>query len=1007
MEPNLALIGKGLTPLIAPVSRRVGRHLIGEEILERRKLNETALLPVLQKAAEAVSERIKCYEPAEINQICLFLTSAEAEVIVRQIYAAKLSGSQQQSFELIREEFLTSFSLYTNIPKDELQDSAKLILDDLIEGCEEALQIAIDQGRLSAHEAKSTFRHQILLDEIAAIKKNLDLLTAPQKPDIQAILKFEETYRQQVGERHKHITPPYLDAAQKLPINRLYVCPNFVTTSTNKSQERETLKMPDFLGGIYRAVLLGNPGGGKSTFTLKLCHVLATCYSERLFAGREVTPILVVLRDYGAEKKKHNCSILQFIETTANSDYQIQPPSRAFEYLLLNGRALVIFDGLDELLDTSYRQEISSDVESFCNLYPSVPVLVTSREVGYEQAPLDQEKFEIFRLAPFDEGQVQEYVTKWFDVNTDLTPEQRKQKVAAFLEESKPVPDLRSNPLLLALMCNIYRGEGYIPKNKPDVYGKCAEMLFERWDKGRGIQVPLPIKEIESQIKPAMMYLAHWIYSDEALHSGVTERKLVAKAADYLCPKRFEDRDEAEQAAREFIEFCRGRAWVFTDTGTTKEGDGLYQFTHRTFLEYFTACYLVRMYRTPDGLAEVLLPKIAKQEWDVVAQLAFQLQNKTIEDAGDELLSILIEQADKTEEDEVWNLLSFAARCLEFMVPSPRVTRKITTACIDRCIAFGIEQLEKEKDSERESPSFESHLPEAIIPSLFKAAAENQATITDSFQNLLVERINSESEKEAFLSLEIVYAFKLQETFTYDIFELYYESIKKLSSKHFLICLGAFWLGEFFLIELISWYGVECIFRDSDYTMFPNFSTPCVAWKLLMHSVQMISYSLQQSTQALIHDLREVAQVLFSCSLPWVSQLQTDVDVFFYLDLIWEETQKIESLKSESLKELLSQDFNALFGTFALFAVILEGAEEHGQYEEYCDQIEESEAPLFNFMRWIFMARSEERETDTGKVQAEIDRCGFIAEQQDFVWRWVRREINLVEKAADEEIVEV
>jgi len=42
MEPNLALIGKGLTPLIAPVSRRVGRHLIGEEILERRKLNETA-----------------------------------------------------------------------------------------------------------------------------------------------------------------------------------------------------------------------------------------------------------------------------------------------------------------------------------------------------------------------------------------------------------------------------------------------------------------------------------------------------------------------------------------------------------------------------------------------------------------------------------------------------------------------------------------------------------------------------------------------------------------------------------------------------------------------------------------------------------------------------------------------------------------------------------------------------------------------------------------------------
>jgi hypothetical protein len=133
---------------------------------------------------------------------------------------------------------------------------------------------------------------------------------------------------------------------------------------------------------------------------------------------------------------------------------------------------------------------------------------------------------------------------------------------------------------MLALMCNIYRGESYIPTNRPDVYEKCAVMLFERWDKGRGIRVTLPI---EAHIRPAMMHLAHWIYADEALQSGVTEQRLVAKTTDYLCPKRFEDRDEAEGAAKQFIEFCRGRAWVFTDTGTTKEGDRLYQFTHRTF----------------------------------------------------------------------------------------------------------------------------------------------------------------------------------------------------------------------------------------------------------------------------------------------------------------------------------------------------------------------------------------------------------------------------------------
>ena len=211
----------------------------------------------------------------------------------------------------------------------------------------------------------------------------------------------------------------------------------------------------------------------------------------------------------------------------------------------------------------------------------------------------------------------------------------------AFLEESQIVPDLRSNPLMLALMCNIYLGENYILNNSPDVYEKCATMLFDRWDKGRGIRVPSSVEEIQAHIRPTMMYLAYWIYSNEALQGGVTERNLIKKAAEYLYEKRFEDIDEAENAAKRFIDFCRGRAWVFTDIGTTKEGENLYQFTHRTFLEYFTAAHLVRINSTPNKLREILFPKIAKREWDVVAQLAFQIQNRNVESAADELLTYL------------------------------------------------------------------------------------------------------------------------------------------------------------------------------------------------------------------------------------------------------------------------------------------------------------------------------------------------------------------------------
>ena len=168
--------------------------------------------------------------------------------------------------------------------------------------------------------------------------------------------------------------------------------------------------------------------------------------------------------------------------------------------------------------------------------------MVTSRKVGYEQAPLDHETFELFHIAPFDETQVNEYIRKWFAADEEMPQAQREEKAEAFLKESRSVPDLRSNPLMLALLCNIYRGENYIPRNRPDVYEKCALMLFEKWDKSRGIYVPLPF---EVHVRPAMMHLAHWIYSNETLQGGVTEAALIGETTCYLCPRRYEDLDEA------------------------------------------------------------------------------------------------------------------------------------------------------------------------------------------------------------------------------------------------------------------------------------------------------------------------------------------------------------------------------------------------------------------------------------------------------------------------------
>jgi hypothetical protein len=67
--------------------------------------------------------------------------------------------------------------------------------------------------------------------------------------------------------------------------------------------------------------------------------------------------------------------------------------------------------------------------------------------------------------------------------------------------------------------------------------------------------------------------LAWWLFTRDDTHSAVTERALVNAATEFLHGRGFESPDEALEAAREFIEFCRGHMWVFTDTGTTATGE--------------------------------------------------------------------------------------------------------------------------------------------------------------------------------------------------------------------------------------------------------------------------------------------------------------------------------------------------------------------------------------------------------------------------------------------------
>ena len=507
---------------------------------------------------------------------------------------------------------------------------------------------------------------------LRAIERHTAALTA--RPNSRTETSFLASYRSHVLDQYGKLEPPDFDRRRHVPISDIYVPPVIYEdiprkrTVVSVEENPPTLIVWDLVGRLDRSVLLGDPGGGKTTASTVLMHHFASDPERRV-------PFLVTLRIYAADDPPAR-SVVGFIEHELETLYQCPAPAGLVDMLLLTGRAVVIFDGLDELLDTSRRADVATRVEHFCAEYPLAPVLVTSRVVGYDQARLDEAQFTSFRLGNFRDEDVAAYARKWFALEDGARPDEADD----FLDESESVPDLRANPLLLSLMCILYRGEGSLPRNRAEIYEQCANLLFRRWDARRRIHQDLRAGHL---LEPALRHLAWWLFTRDNAQSAVTERELVTATTEFLHGRGFESEDAARDAAREFVTFCAGRMWVFSDAGTTATGECLYSFTHRTFLEFFAASQLAYDSDTPEKLARTLAPRVARGEWEIVAELAVQIKNRSSRDGAQRIYTELLGERRRRSVQGRSNILQFMTRTLRSVDPTPTLTRRLAREALD------------------------------------------------------------------------------------------------------------------------------------------------------------------------------------------------------------------------------------------------------------------------------------------------------------------------------------
>lgn len=632
--------------------KRVTEGQVSARWLESYQLTRAGLdIPASAAKDEAVLGRV--------------LNAYETQAVLHELLAARLTGATEA--DIARIQSVWHQTLFSYGPAAEL-DSAWLFAY-----CDSEISTLVDRMKREAPELLREIRGDAfnvrMLSILNAIERHAASISANSGPAVDE--GFLSSYRLHVIDYHGKLEPPDFDRRRPVPIADLYVAPTVIqVTDADPRDPPVEIDLWTLAGQLDRAVLLGDPGGGKTTAANVLMAHHAAAVSRRL-------PFLVTLREFAAQDPPDR-SVVRYIDHRLEVVHQCQPPEGLVNRLLLTGHALVIFDGLDELLDASHRVGVAQVIEQFCSEYPLAEVLVTSRIVGYDQARLDDRQFSVYRLGSLTDDQISEYAHKWFRQEA-IPVGEAERWASAFLAESAIVADLRATPLMLSLMCILYKGEGSLPRNRAQVYQQCATLLHRQWDARRRIHPPLRAGRL---VEPTLRHLGWWMINLGDARAVVPERNLVAEITRFLYGRGFETEEDAQDEAWEFIRIFKGRMWVLSDVGVA-ESESLYAFTHRTFLEYFAAEHLAYSHDSPENLAEALMPRIADNEWDMLGEVAIQIKDRTIDQGGRRLYDVLLGNCESISIAGRSAVLQFMGRCLRSIDPTPAMARKLTSTVLD------------------------------------------------------------------------------------------------------------------------------------------------------------------------------------------------------------------------------------------------------------------------------------------------------------------------------------
>jgi hypothetical protein len=439
---------------------------------------------------------------------------------------------------------------------------------------------------------------------------------------------------------YSHIDVPAPGRVLSLPIEDALVTPRAESNKNLPTGVSKDLLVGRALASSPRLILMGDPGGGKTTAVRAFVHEVSASFLQD---DANFVPLIVNLRDYArAVRNVPELALYSFMAERSSQHFEGGASEPVMRYAMSTGRAALIFDGLDEVLDVSVRRNVVFRIEALVRKFALCPIVVTSRSVGYEQAPMGASFKKIF-IQRFGDDEVEQFARNIFS-HLLIEPDLAQEALARFMNDSRSVVDLRSNPLMLGVLCFLAARGRSLPRNRRELYSRCAEMLFDSWDEHRGVRLELEDPDAAQQ---AMREVALRVFQAE--EEEIPEGSLLTALERFYSDSLQVPNYRAESFARQVLDAWRGRKWLLTEIGD-RGGETWLRFTHRTFLEYFAAEQVCFESRTPVDAWGAIRSYATIGAATPFVQLVVEIMDRKAKGAGREILELILDDYNQSRD---------------------------------------------------------------------------------------------------------------------------------------------------------------------------------------------------------------------------------------------------------------------------------------------------------------------------------------------------------------------